>query len=83
MLRTAPIVIALVVGAAIGVLGLRIVAADAQQAPGAGFHATGVSATQAGDAIYAWFVGAEGGAQFCKVTVQGPHCTSVSFDTKR
>ena len=83
MSRSLTIASALLLGAAIGVAGLRIVAAEAQQVPATGFHAAAVSATQSGETTYAWFVSTDGAAQFCKVAVQGPHCVAVPFDTKR
>lgn len=83
MHRSVTIGLAVLAGAAVAVTGLRIVSADAQQAPSAGFHAATVSATQSGEITYAWFVGQDGGAQFCKVAVQGLRCVAVPFDTKR
>lgn len=83
MRRIVAIGIAVVAGGVVGVAGLRVIAANAEQAGPAGFHAIAVSATQSGEMTYAWFVGQDGGAQFCKITVQGPHCAAVGFDNKR
>jgi hypothetical protein len=83
MHRSVSIGLAGLAGAIVAVAGLRIVSADAQQAPSVGFHAAAVSATQSGDVTYAWFVGQDGGAQFCKVAVQGLRCVAVPFDAKR
>jgi hypothetical protein len=82
MRRILTIAVAGLAGAAIGGVGLRVIAADAQQAPAVGFHAAAVSSTQSGDTTYAWFVGQDGSAQFCKIAVQGPHCAAVVFDGK-
>jgi hypothetical protein len=83
MRRSLTIGLAGIAGAAVGVVGLRVIAADAQQPPSVGFHAASVSSTQSGDTTYAWFVGQDGSAQFCKIAVQGPHCAMVVFDGKR